>query len=294
MLARVAAMTRPTARQLWQLLEAIHAVTYFSAEPLAALSDAGYKGYWMGYFAQRSAPLGAASAELVEATFFNFSTDRVHKALPSAWTFAQPEVALMARLSGSVAALSRIGAAHDGALDRIDEAAELALTAALSAPLSGLPLYAAHRSVPTPESSLGRLWHAATLLREHRGDGHIATLVTEGISGRTSHVLHALGTGLPPEMYQVTRDFTAEEWAAERGRLERRGLVKDGRLTAEGQSLKDHIEQRTDELAERAYETLSDDECRRLHDAARPLALAVAASGDIPIPAPMGIDLSQI
>lgn len=283
-------MTRPTARQLWQVLEAIHAVTYFSPEPLGALSDAGYKGYWMGYFAQRSAPFGAAGPELVEATFFNFSPERVRKALPSAWDFAEPQVALAARLSGSVAALNRIGSAHDG----VDEGAELALTAALSAPLSGLPLYAAHRSVPVPSDGLGRLWHAATLLREHRGDGHVATLVAAGISGRESHVLHATATGLPAAMYTVTRDFTAEEWAAQTERLVRRGLVADGHLTEAGVALKTHIEQRTDELAERAYEVLSDPQAQRLHACVRPLARAVAASGDIPVPAPMGIDLSQI
>lgn len=287
-------MTRPTARQLWQVLEPIHAVTYFSPEPLAALSDAGYRGFWMGYFAQRSAPFGHAPAELTEATFFNFTRDRVHRALPSAWTFAPPAVALSARVEGSVAALTRISAGVDGIARLVEAAADRALTAATGAPLSGLPLYAANRSLTPPTSSLARLWHACTLLREHRGDGHVATLVEAGIGGRESHVLHALSAGMPPEMYRASRDFTPAEWAACTAALEDRGLAAEGRLTEAGQAVKDKIEARTDDLAERAYAALSDDDLLDLYNAARPIAIAVARSGDLPQQTPIGIDLSRI
>ncbi|MFQ6231024.1 helix-turn-helix domain-containing protein, partial [Nocardia sp. NPDC002869] len=61
------------ARQAWRLLEPLHAVTYFSPEPLQALKAAGYRGFWMGYFAGRAAPLGAAGPEVVHALFYNFT-----------------------------------------------------------------------------------------------------------------------------------------------------------------------------------------------------------------------------
>lgn len=287
-------MTRPSARHLWQVVEPIHAVVYFCPEPLGALTDVGYRGFWMGYFAQRGAPFGAASAELVEATFFNFTTDRVHRALPSAWDFAPPAAALTARVEGSVRALERISSGAPDILDSAAKATDLALRAALSAPVSGLPLYAANRSLPVPETPLARLWHACTLLREHRGDGHVAALVSAGIGGRESHVLHALDTGMPPELYRPSRDFTPQEWASCVTSLASRGLVVDGRLSTSGRALKAEIESRTDALAERAYATLSDTELSMLYDGVRPLARAIARSGDMPRQTPIGLDLSQV
>ena len=287
-------MTRPSARQLWQVLEPIHAVVYFSPEPLGALADIGYRGFWMGYFAQRSAPFGAASAELAEATFYNFTPARVHRALPSAWEFASPAAALSARVAGSVRALERIAAGVPGVLDGVSDAAEVALAVATSASVAGLPLYAANRSLPIPDGALARLWHACTLLREHRGDGHVAALLGAGIGGRESHVVHALDAGMPAELYRGSRDFTPEEWAGCMSSLEARGLASDGRLTERGVQVKAEIESLTDVLAERAYAGLSDDELTRLYEALRPLALAIATSGDMPTQTPIGLDLSRI
>lgn len=287
-------MSRPSARQLWHVVEPIHAVSYFSSEPLGALSDVGYRGFWMGYFAQRSAPFGMVAPEVVEATFYNFTSDRVHRALPAAWEFAPPSAALSARIEGSVRALQRIAAGSPGILDRIAAAADLAITAALSAPVAGLALYAANRSLPIPDEPWERLWHACTLLREHRGDGHVAALVTAGIRGRESHVLHSLKAGMPPQTYRVSRDFTPEEWADCLSSLEARGLVGPDGLTSAGAALKARIESTTDELAEVPYAVLSDGDLTRLHEGVRPLALAVAASGDLPTLTPIGLDLSRI
>jgi helix-turn-helix protein len=145
-----------TSRDFWRLLEPIHAVVYFAPEPLAALRAAGYRRFWMGYFAGRAAPLGAASPELVHALFYNFDYRRVSRALPDAWSYAPPEAALRARLAGSVLALRRqLGALADD--DRIHIAADLAARAAQHAPLERRPLYAANRSLPTPRDP----WHAS-------------------------------------------------------------------------------------------------------------------------------------
>lgn len=287
-------MSRPTARQLWRVLEPIHAVAYFSPEPLAALAEAGYRGFWMGYFAQRAAPFGPATPELVEATFFNFMAERVRRAVPSAWEFAPPTAALAARVEGSVRALERIGCRAPEQLDGAAGVVDLALLAAGSAPVAGLPLYAANRSLSVPETPLARLWHACTLLREHRGDGHVAALVAAGVGGRESHVLHALQTGMPPELYRASRDFTPQEWALCVADLTARGLVSDGRLSAAGSALKTEIEARTDTLAERPYASLSDTDLRALYDGLRPLAQTIAASGDLPTLTPIGLDLGAV
>ena len=275
---------------LWRLLEPLHAVVYFSPEPLAALREAGYRGYWMGYFAGRAAPLGAVGPELVRAVFYNFSAARVEGALPDAWRFGTPSAALEARRTGSVAALRRIlGDRRDG----LTCASELAHRAAVSAPPEGRPLYAANAALPWPEDPLARLWHAATLLREHRGDGHVVALQAHGIGGRESHVLRASATGIPRSTYTTARDFTDEEWAACTASLASRGLVDDGGLTDEGRAVEGRVEELTDELAAPAYDCLGDDERTELVALLVPLTAAVVASGDIPAAAPMGLRLDE-
>lgn len=283
----------PTARELWRLLEPIHAVTYFSPEPLAELKAAGYRGFWMGYFAGRAAPLGRASAELVQALFYNFAVDHVARALPDAWGFAPPEAALSARQVGSVAALRRQLGELAGAPEVV-RAAELAARAAAHAPLEGRPLFAANRALPEPDEPLALLWHAATLLREHRGDGHVAALTVARIGGRESHVLHALATRTPVEVYAAARNLGPEEWARILGGLRERGLVDTaGALSDVGREAKQSIEDLTDDLAWSAYETLDETEIEDLVGALHPIVAAVVAAGEIPARSPMGLDLAD-
>ncbi|MDO7869309.1 SCO6745 family protein [Nocardioides jiangxiensis] len=281
------------ARRLWQLLEPVHAVTYFSPEPLAALTAAGYRGFWMGYFAGRAAPLGPVGPDVVLPLFHNFAPAHVARALPDAWSFAPPEHALSARLEGSVAALRRIlgPAADDPGLRR---AADLAYDAACSAPTAGRALFTANLALPVPAEPLPRLWHAATLLREHRGDGHVKVLVDEGVDGRTAHVLHALTTGIPAEVYAAARRLGPAEWASILDDLATRGLVAGGLLTDAGRALKTRVEDRTDELAATAYAAVPDAEIDELTQLLRPLTRAVVAAGDIPAKSPMGLDLQGL
>lgn len=281
------------ARQLWRLLEPIHAVTYFAPEPLAELKHAGYRGFWMGYFAGRAAPLGRPPAELVHALFYNFAFEHVARALPDAWDFAPPEAALAARLDGSVAALRRqLGELAEA--PEVRRAAELAARAAARAPLPGRPLFAANRALPEPSDPLASLWHAATLLREHRGDGHVAALTAAGIGGRESHVFHALGTGAPANVYAAARNLDDEEWTAIIASLRDRGLVDGaGALSEAGRRSKQAIEDVTDDLAWTAYQGLTGDELQELVQALRPITAAVIASGDIPVRSPIGLDLAE-
>jgi hypothetical protein len=275
------------ARQLWQRLELIHAVTYFSPEAVTAFSDAGYKGFWMGYFAGRAAPLGAVGPELVTALFYNFAPSRVARALPDAWGFAPPEAALAARASASVAALRR--SFGDDNSDATAAAAALARRAAESAAPEGRPLFAANSALPWPDDPIADLWHAATLLREHRGDGHVAVLTAAGVSGREANVLHSAAVGLPAEYMTVGRDYDAEEWSANARKLAtRRLLTADGALTGEGSAFKAELEDRTDRIALSAYAVLDDEEVARLLEALTPLARAVIATGDVPPMTPIG------
>ena len=280
------------ARQMWRLIEPIHAVTYFAPESREALSGAGCKGFWMGYFAGRAAPLGAVGVSVVEAVFYNFHLDRVRRALPAAWDFTTPQTALDARLAGAVAALARAGIESS---PRLEVAVDLLERCIDDAPLGGRPLAAAQASAPRPGDPIGRLWQAATTLREHRGDGHVAALLTHGIGGRESHVLLATAQGFDPATYEATRDFTPEEWESCQHALRDRALLTaDLALSQEGLDLVDRVERVTDDLAGSAYASLSEDAIAQLCETLQPLAQAVVRAGDIPLASPMGLDLSDL
>jgi hypothetical protein len=276
------------ARLLWSRVEPIHAVTYFSPEARAALSGAGYKGFWMGYFAGRAAPMGPVGAEIVFATFYNFSISHVSRAIPDAWSLAPPSVALEARQRGAEAALQRAFGRNDLA-EAVETAAVLARSAAESAPMEGRSLFAANRALPWPEEPTAALWHACTLLREHRGDGHVAALAAAGIGGREANVLQTAAGLVPREVFEVARHYDDAEWASLSARLIDRGLVgPDGKLTARGEEVRADVEDRTDRLALTAYDALDDDQLLQFLHVLAPLARAVIATGDIPEVTPVG------
>src|SRR5580693_3677222 len=253
-------MTRSNllARRLWTLIEPIHVVTYFSTEPLSALSNAGYKGFWMGYFAGRAAPLGPVGADLVFSTFYNFSLQHVSRAIPDAWSFAPPSAALEARQRGSVEALQRAFADIE-IDDDLRRTIEHLRVAALSAPEEGRTLFAANRGLIWPEEPVAALWHACTLLREHRGDGHVSALVAAGIGGREANVMQvAVGT-VPREVFNVARHYDDDEWRDVTQGLMDRGLIDlNGRLTDRGVDLRAEVEVRTNRAALTAYDSLND------------------------------------
>ena len=187
----------PVARRLFELTEPISLVNFFSPEPNDSMAALGFRNYWDGYFAGRSAPLGRVPAEVVHAAFYNFAEGEVARHIPKVWDTTTPEAAHAAREHGCVAALRRIL----GDLVETPElacAAELLAKASTSAPTEGRVMYAGLRTLPMPAEPVARLWHAANMLREHRGDGHIAALVSERIGGTEAHVLSALASGIYP------------------------------------------------------------------------------------------------
>jgi hypothetical protein len=279
------------ARRFFDRLEPVHAVTYFAPEARAALDGLGYRGFWMGYFAARSAPFGVVPAEVVTAAFYNFAPHRVAKALPAAWEIASPADALRARQQSAVKALRRYGVGDD---EDLGTAADLAAKAARSAALDGRPLYAANLALDWPQDPVAKLWHAVTLLREQRGDGHVAVLTSLGISGRECNVLHAVAGRVPKEMIMRSRDYDDDQWAHHRDRLIRRGVLDQDGLTAAGHELKQRIEDTTDALALDALDVLDDDEVETLFRTLTPITRKVVAGGDVPAATPMGLSRDDL
>jgi len=193
-------------RRLWTLLEPLHAVVYFTAPSRQAFEDAGYRGFWRGYFAGRAAPLGPVGAAPVTALFYGFAPRMVARALPAVWDLAPPAAALAARQAGAVTALRQGFTAQQVAADDdlLTAVTGLLRRAVDGADPGGRPLGAANAALPWPDEPLAALWHGATVVRELRGDGHVAALLTAGITGVESLVLRS-GRDLDRATVQAAR-----------------------------------------------------------------------------------------
>ena len=270
----------PLARRMFELVEPIGLIPYSADEPNEAMFELGFTNYWDTYFAGRAAPLGLATAEVVDALFYNFAPGEVARHIPKVWRTTTPEAALAARQKGCARALRRILG------DRVDtpavaRAADLLLRAATSAPPEGRPMYAALRAVPAPDDVVGRLFHAASLLREYRGDGHIAALVTEGVGRLEAHVLYSLSLDMPANQFGRIHHLPEAQLAAVIAGLRDRGLIgDDGWLSEQGRAARERIESRTDDLAVVPYRALDEDELKELIFTLEELAPVLIAARD--------------
>ncbi|KFU75725.1 hypothetical protein SAMN04489729_4511 [Amycolatopsis lurida] len=269
----------PVARRMYDLVEPIGLIPYFADESDEALMALGLRNQWDAYFAGRAAPFGrSVPAEVIHAIFYNFAPGEVARHLPKVWELTTPEAALAARERGCVAGMRRIlgDLADDPGVTR---AGELLLKAATSAPVEGRALFAAVRTLPVPEEPVARLWHAATLLREHRGDGHTVALVAEGVGGTECHVLHALSAGIPANEFGRVWHLPAAQLAAVVNGMRDRGLIgSDDRLTDSGRATKERVEAMTDRLAEAPYNALSPTELKNLVADLEPISAAIRAT----------------
>ncbi|MFI0720663.1 hypothetical protein [Streptomyces sp. NPDC021224] len=284
-------MTDPRAgRRCHNPLNALHSAVYFSPEfdtEMEALGLARAPGAYFsaaGYFGARSAAMGAVGPGTVTATFFNFSHALIARHVPAVWDVATPEQLLAARLRAADRLLRRLlgDAVVESAVTA--EAAELARRAAEGCERAGRPLGAAEADRPAATQPHLVLWQAATVLREYRGDGHIALLTRAGLDGLEALVSHtASGRGFTPVFARATRGWSEQEWAAAEDRLRDKGLLDaDGGPTEAGTALRADLERETDRLAAAPYDRLGADGVARLTDLAGGLAATALGNGAFP------------
>jgi hypothetical protein len=309
------AQGRVTPRQLWVVLESVHAVTYFAPGCRHALRDAGLQGFWHGYFAARAAPLGAVGAGPVAAAFFNFHPAMVRKAVPSCWDVVDPARLVVERAAAASVALEELcgGEARAGvdagagagadALEQGIAALPALRAASLRCGGDGRVMTGANAKLwPLIEPELRRrelssrqvdaaeLWQASTTLREHRGDGHVAALLAHGLSGLDAHLLAAGTQGVEPEVFRDNRGWTEAQWdGAQLGLVDRGLLQSDGSATEAGFLLRQNLEAMTDDLAAPPFATLPDEELARLYASLLACARRILGSGCIPFPNPLGL-----
>ncbi|ROP55259.1 SCO6745 family protein [Streptomyces sp. PanSC9] len=278
------------ARVLWERYEPVHDLVYFAPEARRAADALGMRGYWMGYFALRAAPLGRTPPSVVTGCFYVFHPARVARALPDAWRYAAPADVLAARWEAMDAAMTGLfGPAAVGSPE-FAEAADLAWEAAAGADTAGRVLAAANQALERPDRVTARLWQAVTTLREHRGDGHVAALVSRGLGPVDAMVLKAAAGESDGPFLRETRKWEQADWAAAEARQRDLGrLAADGTLTPAGAALRAEVEALTDAAAEGPWRVLGADRTARLAALLEPLARAVEGSGLLPAGNPVGL-----
>ncbi len=278
------------ARAVWQYGEPVHAIIYYAPERQAATDALGLKGGWMSYFGCRAAPLGAATAPVVSALFYNFHPQMVARAIPDAWSYASPSAILDARRSAMDGAMRRVLGDEVISSPSVARAAELIAVAVGGCNMAGRPMGAANQAVLAPDAPHVRLWQALTAMREHRGDGHVDRLVDAGVSPCEALVLQAATGRSPEDGLRSHRGWSADEWSAAAAALAARGLVDDKlRITSSGAELRQAIEDGTDRLAAPIVTAIGDDGADELVSLLRPLATAVMAAGAVPAHNNMGV-----
>jgi hypothetical protein len=271
------------ARAMWTMFEPVHDVTYFAPEALSAFTEAGLRGYWRGYFAGRAAPLGETGAAVVAASFFSFAPAFVARAIPGVWDLVTPADAIAVREAGAASSLRRL---LDGREAEAATAAGLLWRAAEDLDFAGRVLSAANAALRVSGEPLTRLWQAATLLREHRGDTHFAALAAAGIDGCEAVVLRC-AKDIFRDLMQPARGWTDEQWGAAAARLAGRGWIgEDGTMRAAGRAAYDAVEAATDQVAARPWIRMGAVALAEAADVLMPLAQACATA--LPEVTPVG------
>jgi hypothetical protein len=278
------------ARAFWQYGEPVHAIVYYAPERRAATDELGLRGGWMSYFGCRAAPLGAVTAPVVTALFYNFHPRMVGRAIPDAWSYASPSQLLDARLTAMDGALRRVLGDALVSSPAVTRAGALAAAAVAGSDMAGRPLGAANQAIPDPDEPHLRLWQALTAMREYRGDAHVSALVGAGLSPCEALVLQAATGRSPEDGLRANRGWSTDEWSEAAAALDARGLVDDEqRITAAGGDLRQAIEEQTDRLSAPLAMAIGDDGADELIELLRPLANAVMAADAVPTYNNMGV-----
>jgi hypothetical protein len=277
-------MAYPLVRSAHVATNALHSLIYFAPETEQQLTSTGLRPGRMCYFAGRAAPMGAVSGGVVTATFYNFSPGLVARCIPRAWDLAQPDAVVSARFAAADAALSRLLGPEIITSPDMVTLAVLAREAARVCRPEGRPLYAGHADLDWPEDPHLVMWHALSLLREYRGDGHICALLGAGLSGLEALVTHtATGQGFVREFAQSSRGWSDEEWKGAVGALTARGLLAaDGSLTPAGDALRSHVEEETDRLDSGPWQHLGDEDTEEVVRIGKAMTRTVMKAGAFP------------
>ncbi len=252
-----------------QLSPAVSRAMWAAAEPFVLFGLAGPEAHEAmaalgmprasNFLALRGAPLGKASAAVVAAAFHGFPRSRFEIHLSPIWQTIEPEAVIEATHAAIPLMMDRVfGDSVD--LAELTRLGLLLNEVAQHLDVAGRPLAAGNQAVASPDEPWAKFWRAWTVLREFRGDTHVAELVAHDITVVDAQVLGALWKpeSLDVEMLRSTRKLDDEIWQQGQVSLQARGLVDaSGALTPAGTALREEIEFRTDVACLRIWSQLS-------------------------------------
>lgn len=274
---------REAARRCHAVLEPLHAMVYFASETQQVYASLGLEPGRMAYFASRGGPLGAVGPGVIAATFYSFNPELVARHIPRAWSHAAPADVVDARFEVADRALRRLLGEERAESEAVAELAGLLRRVADACRPEGRPLYAAHADLEWPKGSLIELWHATTLLREYRGDGHIAALVNHGFAGLPALVTHTVtGKGFTEANAKKLRGWSDEQWASAAEELREQGFLDEHGLTDAGAEARRRIEEDTDAAAAAPYAMAGAETVARIERLGGELSAVVQSAGAFP------------
>ncbi len=272
-------MDRSIVRTVHMAINMTHRPVYFVPEANEEYAALGVEPGRGTYFASRTAPMGVVPDEVILATFYNFSEQAVRTAeVGKVWAGALPDALQAARFRAVRRSFERVGCTLS--VEHIAEARALIDPVVAGLSLAGKPLAAANAAVPLPDDALLALWQQVTIIREWRGDVHIALLIANDIGPCECMVLQ-VGTGrFPLGITQATRMWNEEEWAQAIVGLNARGWVAaDGSMTSEGTAAREHLEDETDRVCAPIWKSIGEAGAKRLAELLDPIHVAMTAAG---------------
>lgn len=266
-----------TVERLGQITNLVHGFIYFASQATDRFAALGLAGRQQ-YFAGRGAAMGPVGPEIIEATFYNFDPIVVRAAIPSAWQVATPADVQAARFHAAADVLA--SACGDVEPAQLERAIALATAMVAGVGDEGKPLAAGNRSITLPEAPMLHLWQLVTIIREWRGDAHVAALAAADVSGIQALVLHAATEQVPAAVLQATRGWSDDDWATAIESLATRGLVEaNGSFTDVGRQLRVDIETTTNQASQALVDAVGDERSTELIELLRPIRKGLLASG---------------
>jgi hypothetical protein len=263
-------------RIIRNVCEPIGANVYFAPEAHANYAKLGLAGYGPGYFCSRGASLGKPSGLVVTAAFGVFSPAVVVPSVYEGWSKTEPEPLLQARYSGAVASLRRLLGEPDP--QQLGRAVELLRRGLDIAEGAGHPLFSGLKSLPFPTDPVGQLWRTCDMLREHRGDSHIAAWTRAMVAPIEIQLMSELQMGIPLKTYSATRGYTVQQMDDAIEGMRRKGWMEGDSFTPDGRALRERIESDTDEMEVPVVDAIGSD-FDELIGILRPWAAAIVKVG---------------
>jgi hypothetical protein len=251
---------------------------YWDPNALEKYAALGIDVGGISYIVSRGAPLAPAGHQAVAAAFYSISPVFIEASLSVAEATTDYDAIEAARNDAVIEGLRTF---VPEICDGLAALGPDLWAAADALPVSGRVLFAAHRQRPRPtDDDTLSAWLAVNCIREWRGDTHFAVLAAEDISATQAGILHNAHLNYPKDWIPKSRGSDDVALAEAMADLEQRGLVTDGEVNEAGLELRQRIEDRTDQLSERAWRLLGESKTIEFLDLVEPVGARLLARID--------------